>query len=262
MDEIRALLVDDEPLARRGLRQLLGPHRDVCVVGECRDGREALRALAALRPGLVFLDIQMPGLDGLEVVRAFGVARMPLTVFVTAHDAFAVRAFEAQAVDYLVKPLSAARFDVALERVRRQRSAHDARARVDRLAALLKRFEAEGRAGGEAALPWIPVPTAQGERLVEASEIVWIEADDDHAWLYVAGERYRVRETLATLARRLEPFGFARIHRGTLVRLATVREWRAARGGEAVLVLAGGVELAVSRRRWTAVKAALHARGR
>jgi two-component system LytT family response regulator len=260
MDEIRALLVDDEPLARRGLRQLLAPHRDVRVVGECRDGREALRALAALRPGLVFLDIQMPGLDGLEVVRAFGVERMPPTVFVTAHDAFAVRAFEAQALDYLVKPLSEARFGAALERVRRQRSAQDATLRAGRLAALLKRFEAQGRAGGERALPWIPVPTAQGERLLEAGEIEWIEADDDHAWLHVAAGRYRVRETLAALARRLEPSGFARIHRGALVRLAAVREWRAAGGGGAVLVLATGTELPVSRRRWAAVRAALRPR--
>src|SRR4051812_46495967 len=103
--EIRALIVDDEPLARRGVRQLLAAYPDIIVVGECRDGREALRALATLLPELVFLDIQMPGLDGLGVIRAHGVERMPPVIFVTAHDEFAVRAFEAEALDYLVKPL-------------------------------------------------------------------------------------------------------------------------------------------------------------
>ncbi len=118
MSDIRALIVDDEPLARRGIRQLLAPYADIEVVGECRDGSEAVRGLAMLRPDLVFLDVQMPGLDGMGVVRIHGAERMPVTVFVTAHDEFAVRAFEAQALDYLVKPLSESRFRATITRVR------------------------------------------------------------------------------------------------------------------------------------------------
>src|SRR5579864_3182073 len=114
--EIRALIVDDEPLARRGIRQLLAPHADIVVVGECRDGREAVRALVTEKPDLVFLDVQMPGLDGLGVIRVHGVERMPVTVFITAHDQFAVSAFEAHALDYLVKPLSESRFRATLAR--------------------------------------------------------------------------------------------------------------------------------------------------
>src|SRR5215471_13133730 len=109
--EIRVLVADDEPLARRGVRQLLAPHRDMTVVGEARDGAETLRALDALLPDLVFLDVQMPEMDGFEVLRAYGADRMPVVVFVTAHDQFAVRAFEAQALDYLVKPLHGERFE-------------------------------------------------------------------------------------------------------------------------------------------------------
>src|SRR3954468_17164777 len=116
--EIRVLVADDEPLARRGVRQLLAPHRDMTVVGEARNGAETLTALDALSPDLLFLDVQMPEMDGFEVLRARGVDRMPAVVFVTAHDRFAVRAFEAHALDYLVKPLHVDRFEAALHRVR------------------------------------------------------------------------------------------------------------------------------------------------
>ncbi len=127
MSAIGALLVDDEPPARRGLRQLLASHPDIYVVGECRDGREALRALDELRPDLVFLDIQMPELDGFEVVRAHGVERMPPVVFVTAYEEPAVRAFEVHALDYLVKPIERARFDLAIARFREARELRSAR---------------------------------------------------------------------------------------------------------------------------------------
>ena len=117
MTQVRALIIDDEPLARRGIRQLLAAYPEVLVAGECRDGREALRALADERPDLVFLDIEMPGLDGLNLIALYGAERMPLVVFVTAHEQYAVRAFEAEAVDYLVKPLSEARFQATMSRL-------------------------------------------------------------------------------------------------------------------------------------------------
>ncbi len=233
MDEIRALIVDDEPLARRGIRQLLAPYPEIAVVGECRDGREALHALATLRPDLVFLDVQMPGLDGMGVVRVHGAERMPVTVFVTAHDQFAVAAFETQALDYLVKPLSEARFRATMARVRE-------RLRSSRSAVR------------------IAVPTATGERLLDAGDIHWIEAQDDHAAIHCGAQTYRLRAPLSALEARLDPARFARVHRSAIVRLDRVRDLEA--GGarrEALLRLVDGTAVPVSRRRLARVKALL-----
>jgi two-component system LytT family response regulator len=222
--EIRALIVDDEPLARRGIRQLLRPYRDVTVVGECRDGIEAVKALRTLRPDLVFLDIRMPGLDGFEAIRVHGVERMPLTVFVTAHDEHAVRAFEAQALDYLVKPLGEARFQRTMVRV-------------------LERVRSRT---GERIL----VPTPSGERLLDPGEIDWIEAQDDHAVIHAGPSRYRIRETIARLAARLDPERFIRVHRSTVVRVDAIRDLEASEdGSETRLRLSDGTRLPVARRR-------------
>jgi len=232
MHKIRALIVDDEPLARHGIRQLLAPHADIVVVGECRDGREAVRALGTLKPDLVFLDVQMPGLDGFGVTRIHGVERMPVTVFVTAHDEFAVQAFEAQALDYLVKPLSEARFRATITRV-------------------LERM----RTGGHRR---IAVRTGAGELLLDADEIDWIEAQDDHAAIHAGPKRYRVRQPLAALEAQLDPGRFARVHRSAIVRLDQVRELKTdAAGREAILVLRDGTELPVSRRRLAQIRARL-----
>ena len=220
MTDIRALIVDDEPLARRGIRQLLAPFEQITVVGECRDGREALRSLSALKPDLVFLDVEMPGLDGLGVIAAYGADRMPATVFVTAHDQFAVRAFETQALDYLVKPLSARRFSATISRV------------LQRLRNLAR----------------LAVPTPAGERLLDAAEISWIEAQDDHALVHAGKASYRLRASLADLAMRLGTDLFVRVHRAALVRAAAVRELRSDNGKVTVL-LRDGVVVPVSRRR-------------
>jgi two-component system LytT family response regulator len=228
--------VDDEPLARRGIRQLLAPYADIAVVGECRDGREALRSLAMLKPDLLFLDVEMPGLDGLGVIRAHGAERMPVTVFVTAHDEFAVRAFEIEALDYLVKPLSERRFRATIARVR------------ERLGA---------RRDGPARLA---VPTTRGELLIEPDEISWIASEDDHALVHARGQVFRLRASLAALAARLGG-DFARVHRTAMVRLEAVRELRSAGPGrEVVVVLRDGTVVPVSRRRLGSVKGRLTGR--
>jgi two-component system LytT family response regulator len=255
--EIRALIVDDEPLARRGIRQLLAPYPDIVVAGECRDGREALRALATVEPDLVFLDIQMPGLDGLEVIRLHGVERMPAVVFVTAHDAFAVQAFEAQALDYLVK----ARFRATIARVRERMRTADAFALARRLSALV----ADGvpSAGTGERLPArggdrIAVSSAHGQLLLDAGEIDWIAADDYYAAIHARGTRYRVRESLSALETRLDPARFVRIHRTAIVRLDIVRELKTQSGETgAVVVLRDGTRLPVSRRRVARVRSLL-----
>lgn len=261
MAEIRALIADDEPLARRGIRQLLAPYPEIVVVGECRDGREALQALATLEPDLVFLDVRMPGLDGLEVIRAHGIERMPAVVFVTAHDEFAVQAFETHALDYLVKPLSAARFAAAIERVRARMRVNDALALAGRLSALLG-SEAPP-AGQEApAARRLAIPTDAGQVVLDVDEIEWIAADDYHASIQAGGKRYRLRASLSALEARLDPARFVRVHRGAIVRLDRVRELRLAGGpaGEALVVLRDGTRLPVSRRRLARLKALLRPR--
>lgn len=234
MSMIRALIVDDEPLARRGVRQLLGEYPEVEVVGECRDGGEALRSLAALKPDLVFLDIEMPGLDGFDLIEIFGERRMPIVIFVTAHETFAVRAFEVRALDYVVKPLNSARFGKVMERVReRMRLSHP----VDRIA----------------------VPTPTGERLLEQHEIDRIVADDYYANIDAGGVRYRVRLSLSDLERRLDDTRFVRVHRSAIVRTEDIRELRENGRGMAVL-LRDGTVLPVSRRRLARVKSVLDGR--
>ncbi|HWA58750.1 MAG TPA: LytTR family DNA-binding domain-containing protein [Gemmatimonadales bacterium] len=264
MNPIRVLIVDDEPLARRGVRQLLAAYPEFTVAGESRDGREALRALGTLEPDLVFLDVQMPGLDGLGVIRAYGAERMPFTVFVTAYDAFAVRAFEAHAIDYLVKPLSESRFRQTIERVRERFRLRDAVALAGQLSALLGVAPATAevpRPSGSAA-PTIAVPTGQGELLLDQGEIDWIEADDYQAVIHSRGRAYRVRESLSALMARLHPARFLRVHRSAIVRLDQVREWR---GGDdardAQVLLRDGTEIPVSRRRLAEVKSLLRPAG-
>lgn len=261
MAEIRALIADDEPLARRGIRQLLEGHADVIVAGECRNGRETLRALHTLSPNLVFLDIQMPQLDGFQVLRAYGAARMPAVVFVTAYDEFAVRAFEAHALDYLVKPVSEARFADAMRHVRERLRSNQAVELAQKLEALLAMHAREGEGEGEGQgqsgravrmprpVRRLVVPTASGEIVLDTSEIDWIQAEDYYAAIYALGKRHLIRESLASLEERLDPTCFVRVHRSAIVALDRVRELRSTGLGEWTVVLRDGTRVPVSRRR-------------
>lgn len=228
MSEIRVLIADDEPLARRGLQQVLAAHPEYTVVGEARNGRETVRALRALQPDVVFLDIQMPGLDGFQVLEALREEHPPIIVFVTAFDEFAVRAFEAEALDYLVKPLAETRFRATVGRVRER----------------IRTARATRR---------IAVPTEAGELLLDAAEIDWIEAQDDYVEIHSGARRYRVRASLAALESQLAPERFVRIHRSVIVRLDEVRELRAPHA----VLLRDGTELPVSRRRSARVRSLL-----
>ncbi len=266
MTGIRTLLVDDEPLARRGVRQLLAPYPDFVVVGECRDGREALSALAALEPDLVFLDVQMPGLDGLEVIRVHGPERMPAVVFVTAHDEFAVRAFEAEALDYLVKPLGEERFRATIARVRERLRTAGALELAERLSALLAGTSAVAARGREAASAGpgdraagrIAVLTESGELLLDPDEIDWIEADGDFVRVHSRGRCHRARGSLSALEEQLDPACFVRVHRRALVRVDRIRELRGAAGAApGSVTLRNGTELPVSRRRLARVRVLL-----
>lgn len=242
MNKIRAVIADDEPLARRGLRQLLAPHADVTVVAEARNGLETVRALLELKPDLLFLDVQMPVLDGFGVLREIGAQRMPTVIFVTAFDEFAVGAFDAHALDYLVKPLEAARFTEALERVRERLRAVEAVDLSRKLSALLAMREEEQ------ARQRIVVSTANCDLVIDAGEIDWIEADDYYAAVHARGERHLIRESLASLERRLDESRFVRAHRSAIVNVERVGEIRK-EAGEMLLVLRNGARIPVSRRR-------------
>ena len=232
---LKALIVDDETLARRGIRQLLASHIDVTVVGECRDGADAVRTLEMHEVDLLFLDVQMPVLSGFDVMRQLiatrDISALPATIFLTAYEQFALEAFEVEAIDYLVKPASQERFDAALARVRRRRSSAPA---------VLAPEDAHTR--------HVVIHGARGKRLIPVQEILWIGADDYYAAIHTAGKRYLLRETMASLEARLDRTRFVRIHRGAIVNLDAVRELQR-HDGEAALVLTDGTRVPVSRRR-------------
>jgi two-component system LytT family response regulator len=224
--EFGVLIVDDEPAARRGVRQLLAAFPEFSVVGECRNGIEALDSIERIRPHLVFLDIQMPGMTGFDVIRRRTPDRMPTTVFLTAYDEFALKAFDAQALDYLVKPVTEARFAATMRRV-------------------LKQLKGTDRAGSAS----IAVITSRGTTLIRINEIDWIESADNYARIWVNGRSYLLRESLNALERRVRAHGFARAHRQAIVRLGAVRELvRGPRDG-LTAVLANGARVPVSRRK-------------
>lgn len=225
---IRVLIVDDEPMARERIRALLESEPDVEVVGECTDGAHAVREVRSLDPDLMFLDVQMPRLDGFEVLEALQPGPVPVVVFTTAHDQHAVAAFDHSALDYLLKPFTEARFRAALQR---------ARTRLD-LDALAREGRKSPTAGGR-----IFVRTQERIVLLRPDEISRVEAAGNYVLLHVGNERHVLRETLSAMETRLGPSGFFRISRSLLVNLAGVREVQPTGGGGHVLVLRNGVRL-------------------
>ena len=218
----RVIVVDDEPLARQRLRQLLGLAPDFDVVGECEDGRRVSELVRALRPDVVFIDVRMPFVDGFEAQSAIA-SHVRHVVFVTAHPEHAARAFDVAAADYLVKPLTQARFQATLERLRRTLGEPGA-----------ERIMLGGRQGGVA---------------VALSDVAWVEADGAYVVVHAAGKRHVLRESLAQILDRLGPRRFVRIHRSAAVNLDHVRALRRARPGGLQVELREGVRLPISRRK-------------
>jgi two-component system LytT family response regulator len=237
--KLRALIVDDEALARRRIRRLRAGDSGIAIAGECADGASALTAIDQLRPDLVFLDVQMPELDGFEVLQRLEGADLPAIVFVTAYDRYALRAFDVHAIDYLLKPFTPERFRTALSRVRHRLGRKDGQ---DGLAALARELRARPRP-----LARIAVRAKGRILLIETGRIDWIEAADNYVRLHAGGAEYLLRETLAALEQQLDPDRFVRIHRSTIVQLDRVRELHPATHGDFDVVLRDGTRLTLSR---------------
>ena len=243
MTSIRALIVDDEPLARERVRTLLAAERDVELVGECGDGAEAVAAIERLAPDLVFLDVQMPEVDGFEVLQAIPAARLPAVIFVTAYDRYALKAFEVHALDYLLKPFDRERFGLALDRARGEFARGDASGPIaKRLLELLEGLKSERRYA-----PRLVVRESGRVFFLDVAEIDWIEAVGNYARLHVGKRSHLLRETMKALESRLDPERFVRLHRSSIVNVERIRIVETTRRGDHGVVLADGTHLAASR---------------
>jgi two-component system, LytTR family, response regulator len=241
---IRTLIVDDEPLARERLRTLLQQESDIEIVGECADGRQAITAIGADAPDLVFLDIQMPVLDGFGVIQSLEDRPLPAVIFVTAYDQYALRAFEVHALDYLLKPFTAKRFQKALERARAElvRGENGKAGFEQRLINLLEDLN------GEKKHPKRLVVKSSGRvYFLKIDEIDWIEAEGNYVRLHVGANSHLLRETMKGMEAALDPDRFIRIHRSTIVNTERIRELQPLFHGEYAVILTDGTRLVASR---------------
>ena len=237
---MRVLIVDDEPLARRGVVLRLRSFRDVEVVGECEDGLCAVERIVDLSPDLVFLDVQMPGMDGFDVLRALPKESLPVVIFITAYEQYALRAFEAHALDYLLKPIDDVRFAEAVEHARSVVTSAARSQMADRILKLLGH-------NAEQFVSRFAVRTGSRIQIVLAEDVEWIGAAGDYAELHCRGRAHLVRETMRSLEQRLDPTKFLRIHRSRIVRVNRILELRPIENREYIVRLADGSEHRSSR---------------
>ena len=250
MEKIRALIVDDEVNARKGVRTLLAKDPEVEVVGECGDGRAAIESIERLRPDLVLLDVQMPHGDGFEVVESLNLERPPILIFITAWDSYALKAFEVSALDYLLKPFTDERFYQALERAKSLHRERRTAAFSRSLLALVEhhRGASPAAAEGEEPLRRFLIKAGGEINFVPAEEVDWLQAVGYYTKIHAGRNSYLLRGNLGSLEARLDPKEFARIHRSAVVNLNRVRRLKDWFNGECFVVLRDGTELKVSRR--------------
>ncbi len=256
---IRAIVVDDEELARRGIELRLRNHPDIELVAQCTNGREALNTIDSTQPDLMFLDIQMPGLSGFDVLARVPHESMPMIVFVTAYDRYALDAFEAQALDYLLKPINDTRFTQALDRVREQWAQRNALVQREKLMSLLAATRGAGSIDEQTLRQQLdPTPEKRYAEILpirddsdtvrlNVSTIDWIDAAGDYMCVHAEGKTYVLRETMKSLAAILDPKVFQRVHRSTIVNVRRVRRLRPHTNGEYFLTLEDGQEIKLSR---------------
>jgi two-component system LytT family response regulator len=239
---IRALVVDDEPLGRSAIRRFLGKHVGVEIIGECGDGESAVRAIRERKPDLVFLDVQMPEMDGFQVLSEVGANEMPVTIFVTAYDRYALRAFDANATDYLLKPIGKERFERALTRANHRIAGRFNCDEVHRIISSLERL-----AAARIYPDRLSIPKNGRVLFVATKDIDWIEAEGNYVRLHVGNRDFEFRETLTALEEKLNPSEFLRIHRSTIVNIHRIKEIQAWFHGHHRVLLENGTELRMSR---------------
>lgn len=254
---VRALIVEDEPIARDVLRMMLAAKPGVEIAGECATGRQALEAIRERRPDLVFLDVRMPDMDGFDVLKSLPEAQRPVVICVTAHHQYALRAFEEQALDYLLKPFDQQRFDRAFARAVKQLERIHAGEINRRLRSLLDAEAAAPERAGPR-LTRLAVRKRGATLLVRVEEIDWLEAAGDYVSVHTGGQEYLVHETMAALEARLDPARFLRIHRSAIVNVDRVRELRPCGNGEYRVALENGTSLKLSRNYHDAAERLLH----
>ena len=258
MTQIRTLLVDDERLARRGLELRLASAPDFEIVGECENGREAIEQVGLLKPDVMFLDIQMPGQSGFDVLARLPQDQLPVVVFVTAFDRYAIDAFEARALDYLLKPVDDGRLAQTLERIRSHVRERETLSQHEKMLGLLADVHGAGELEPQEVLARIAAPATRYPEIVairtgrevvrvRSAQIDWIDAAGDYMCIHAAGETHVLRATMKQLEHTLDPALFQRVHRSAIVNLAQVRKLRPHANGEYFLTLEGGQELKLSR---------------
>lgn len=248
-EKIRTLIVDDEPLARRNLRVLLEKDPQIEIIEECRNGREAVKAINTLSPDLIFLDIQMPEMDGFDVLAHVGPEHIQAIIFVTAFDQYALKAFDVHALDYLLKPFDDERFSHALRRAKAQIEAHEINRLSKRLLALLEERESELKGDQKTYLTRLMIKDSGRVRLLKVDDVDYVEADGNYAKLHVGRATHLLREKMNDLEGRLDPARFVRIHRSIIVNLDRIKEMHPHFNGDYIVVLEDGRQLRMSRTR-------------
>jgi two-component system LytT family response regulator len=240
--KIRTLIVDDEALGRERIRKLLGSYPDIEIVGECSNGREAVEAIHDERPNLVFLDVQMPELDGFGVIESLDQESLPGIIFVTAHDKFALKAFDVHAIDYLLKPFDRDRFEQALTRALEKLRPRESAPLDQRVLNMLNEMRPQPKVADR-----LVVKVDGRVLLIKTSDVDWIEAADNYVSLHIGSESHLLRETMSSLEKRLPPDQFLRISRSTIVNVERIKELQPMFHGEYVVILRTGAKLNLSR---------------
>ena len=252
---IKAVVADDEPLARERIKRLMAIDPDFEVVQECRNGAEVLNTLLSRDVDLLLLDIHMPGLTGFDALRAMGERKLPMIVFVTAYDSYAIEAFEIAAVDYLLKPIGSERFQDAMKRVKERAHMKASLATQDKLASVLTTLESIATADPSYTARLV-VHSGSKDLFINASEMAWVEAADYYVCLHVADKKHLLRESIKKLETQLDPRKFVRIHRSAIVNIDCVREIHREGRSEGWVLLSNGDRVRMSATGWQKLLAA------
>jgi two-component system, LytTR family, response regulator len=252
--KLRTLIADDEPLARERLKLLLAADEQIEIIAECRNGREVVASLKSSPIDLLFLDIQMPGTNGFDVIDEIGLPNMPMTVFVTAYNEYAVKAFEVHALDYLTKPVEPKRLETALSRIKEQLEQKQALMTKEQFTAILASFQNIAQPS-DPRQKRILIRDGTKESFINVNDIEWIEAADYYCCLHVGTKTHMLRESIKQLEKKLDPAKFVRVHRSAIVNIDQVREIQREGRTEGWVVLTGGLRLRMSKVGWQKLQA-------